>query len=143
MKAKLLCVFPAVFALSGVPGHAAEWEVLQASAEETMLMDKDSIHRDGDVWKAWAVESYKDTRYLGQPVYPHRSRVTLYEIDCDTGQLGYAAWSFQSGELGGGSTVWADKANEVAYFPPDKGSPEEALLKRVCRTAIARTATQR
>jgi hypothetical protein len=126
-----------VFACGAGPSFAADWEVLNALPEEAMLLDKASIHHDGPVWKAWAVQSYKQTEYLGEPVYPHRSRVTLYEVDCKTGQLGYAAWSFQSGELGGGTTVWADTAKGVMYFPPDAGSSESALLARVCGAALA------
>jgi hypothetical protein len=130
----------AVLVFCAVSVHAADWEVLQTQAEQTMLVDKNSIHRDGEIWKAWAVESYGKTMYLGEPVFPHRSRVVLYQVDCAAGELGYAAWSFQSGELGGGMTVWADTANGVAYFPPDRGSPEEALLLRVCATMLAREA---
>jgi hypothetical protein len=137
MKQAFIAIVPMVFAFGASAAAAADWEVLQAAPEETMLLDKASIHHDGSVWKAWAVQSYKETAYLGEPVYPHRSRVTLYEVDCKSGELGYAAWSFQSGELGSGTTVWADTARGVAYFPPDPGSSEAALLDRVCGTAIA------
>lgn len=137
MTWKLIWNLPLVFAVAAGAAPAADWEVLNAVPEETMLLDKNSIHQDGSTWKAWAVQSYKQTEYLGEPVYPHRSRVTLYEIDCKTGQLGYSAWSFQSGELGGGTTVWADTAKGVMYFPPDTGSSEAALLARVCGTALA------
>lgn len=135
---KIFVNLPLVFAIAAGAAAAADWEVLNAGPEEAMLLDKSSIHHDGTVWKAWAVQSYKQTEYLGEPVYPHRSRVTLYEVDCKTAQLGYAAWSFQSGELGGGTTVWADTARGVTYFPPDADSSEAALLARVCGVALAR-----
>jgi len=134
---KIVGNFLLVFACGAGTSFAADWEVLNAVPEEAMLLDKNSIHHDGSVWKAWAVQSYKQTEYLGEPMYPHRSRVTLYEVDCKTGQLGYAAWSFQSGELGGGTTVWADTARGVMYFPPDADSSEAALLARVCGTELA------
>jgi len=137
MIKKIFVNLALVFAIAAGAAAAADWEVLNAEPEEAMLLDKNSIHHDGPVWKAWAVQSYKHTEYLGEPVYPHRSRVTLYEIDCKTGQLGYAAWSFQSGELGGGTTVWADTARGVTYFPPDADSSEAALLTRVCGSALA------
>ena len=126
-----------VFACVAGSASAADWEVLGMQPEQTMLLDKNSIHHDGSVLKAWAVLSYKHTEYLGEPVYPHLSRVTLYEVDCKSGQLGYAAWSFQSGELGGGTTVWADAARDVMYFPPDADSLEVGLLTRICGTALA------
>lgn len=138
MMKKIFVNLPLVFAIAAGAAAAADWEVLNAGPEEAMLLDKSSIHHDGTVWKAWAVQSYKQTEYLGEPVYPHRSRVTLYEVDCKTAQLGYAAWSFQSGELGGGTTVWADTARGVTYFPPDADSSEAALLARVCGVALAR-----
>jgi len=137
MIGKFVVNLPLVFAIAAGAATAADWEVLDAELDEAMLLDKNSIHHDGPVWKAWAVQSYKRTEYLGEPVYPHRSRVTLYEIDCRNGQLGYAAWSFQSGELGGGTTVWADTARGVTYFPPDADSSEAALLARVCGSALA------
>jgi hypothetical protein len=134
---KIVVKFLVVFAFGAGASSAADWELLNAVPEEAMLLDKSSIHHDGSVWKAWAVQSYKQTEFLGEPVYPHRSRVTLYEVDCKAGQLGYAAWSFQSGEFGGGTTVWADTARGVMYFPPDVDSSEAALLTRVCGTALA------
>ena len=138
MIRKIFVNLPSLFAIAAGTAAAADWEVLNAVPEEAMLLDKNSIHYDGSAWKAWAVQNYKETKYLGEPVYPHRSRVTLYEFDCKSGQLGYAAWSFQSGELGGGTTVWADTARGVAYFPPDADSSEAALLTRVCGVALAR-----
>ena len=138
MIRKIFVNLPSLFAIAAGTAAAADWEVLNAVPEEAMLLDKNSIHYDGSAWKAWAVQTYKETRYLGEPVYPHRSRVTLYEFDCKSGQLGYAAWSFQSGELGGGTTIWADTARGVAYFPPDADSSEAALLTRVCGVALAR-----
>ena len=137
MIKKLVANFLLVFACGTGTASAADWEVLNAVPEEAMLLDKNSIHLEGTAWKAWAMQGYKQTEYLGEPVYPHRSRATLYEIDCKTGQLGYAAWSFQSGELGGGTTVWADTARDLMYFPPDADSSEAALLTRVCGSALA------
>jgi hypothetical protein len=137
MIRKIFVNLPLVLAIAAGAATAADWEVLNAQPEQAMLLDKNSIHHDGSVWKAWAVQSYKQTEYLGEPMYPHRSRVTLYEVDCKTGQLAYAAWSFQSGELGGGTTVWADTAKGVMYFPPDPDSSEAALLTRVCGTELA------
>jgi len=134
---KIVVNFLMVFAFGAGTSCAADWELLNAVPGEAMLLDRNSIHRDGSVWKAWAVQSYKQTMFLGEPVYPHRSRVTLYAVDCRAGQLGYAAWSFQSGEFGGGTTVWADTARGVMYFPPDADSSEAALLTRVCGTALA------
>jgi hypothetical protein len=120
---------------------AADWELLTAAPEEAMLIDRDSIHSDGDVWKAWAVKSYKETTYLAHSLVPHRSRVVLHEVDCRRKELGYAAWSFQSGELGGGVTVWADRAEgKVAFFSPEENSPEAALLARVCGPMVAQDA---
>lgn len=128
------------FTLGLVPGpaRAADWEVLEVSQDHVAMVDKNSIHQDSQRWKAWAMDSYKETVHLAHAMFPHKSRIILYEIDCSSGELGYAAWSFQSGELGGGSTVWADRATEVAYFPPEPGSSESALLDRVCGTQLAR-----
>lgn len=140
MKKQFSAMFLFVIAVVAVHAHAADWEVLDALPEQSLMVDKNSIHHDADLWKAWAVSSYKETRYLAHELIPHKSVLALYEIDCRSGELGYAAWSFQSGELGGGSTVWADKAESVAYFSPERGSPEEALMVRICGTAVAHKA---
>jgi hypothetical protein len=133
--AVMLCL--ALGLASGL-ARAADWEVLKVSQDHVAMVDKNSIHQDSERWKAWAMESYKETVHLAHAMFPHKSRIVLYEIDCHAGELGYVAWSFQSGELGGGSTVWADRATEVVYFPPDQGSSEGALVDRVCGTRLAR-----
>jgi len=133
--AAMLCT--ALGLASGL-GHAADWEVLEVSQDHVAMVDKNSIHQDAERWKAWAMDSYKETVHLAHAMFPHKSRIVLYEIDCHSGKLGYVAWSFQSGELGGGSTVWADRASEVAYFSPEEGWSEAALIDRVCGTRLVR-----
>jgi hypothetical protein len=137
MLGMILMFSPLAFALGTAPVVAADWEVVAATSEEAMLLDRDSIHDDEYLKKVWTLQSYKQTAYLGEPTVPHRSRAMLYEIDCHAGKLGYAAWSFQSGELGGGRTVWADVARDVMHFSPDAGSSEESLLARVCAPVVA------
>jgi hypothetical protein len=141
MRQIIIAILSTILATGAGAVAAADWELLAVAPEEAMLIDRDSIHSDGDLWKAWAVKSYKETTYLAHSLVPHRSRVLLYEMDCRRGELGYAAWSFQSGELGGGVTVWADRAQgKVAFFAPDENSPEATLLAHICGPVVVQDA---
>jgi len=84
MIGKFVVNLPLVFAIAAGAATAADWEVLDAEPDEAMLLDKNSIQHDGPVWKAWAVQSYKRTEYLGRagvsaPVACHALRDRLQE----------------------------------------------------------------
>jgi len=132
MKALAIITFAA--AVQFVPGHlhAANWEAVSLGDKESIFLDAQSVYRDKGTLKAAVLHNYSSINHLGDDVYPHKSRMVVYEIQCATGQLGYAQWSFHGADLATGRTVWTGAVSEVSYFRPDANSAEQKLLGRVC-----------
>ncbi len=122
-------------ALAATSIQAANWEGIVYSPKESVFVDKQSIHREGDTLKAWVLHSYAAKNYLGDDVFPHQSRLMVYDIHCVKGELGYAQWSFHANELGTGKTVWTGAADEVSFYKPGTASPERMLIDKVCAVA--------
>ena len=123
--------FAAVIAAASLPALAVDWNTVASTDSQTVLVDRDSVHSfNGDV-RAWVVHSYSHTESLGD-MFPHRSKVMLYSFDCGKRELGYMQWSMQSGEFGGGQTVWADRVNHVAYYPAQGDLADMALVESAC-----------
>jgi len=116
---------------------AATWEMVGSSTDEVLFLDQSSVHTDNGVAKARVLLNYNQITHLGDDMYPHKSKLMLYELDCARRELGYAQWSLHALDLGSGETIWADGANGVAMFRPSIGSPEGRLLDRVCGTPLA------
>lgn len=124
-------VLAAVLGLAG-PAVAADWSMVSPGQEETVMVDRASIHQDGPVTKAWVMHSYSEVKTIGDTAFPHRSRVVLYEFQCNLNQLGFAQWSMKSGELGGGATVWADHVNGVSFYQAALDPVSTKLVTAVC-----------
>ena len=139
--AKLVLVSTvAALALDSLPAAAVEWSAVANTETQTVLVDRDSVHAfHGDV-RAWVIHSYSKTESLGD-MYPHRSKVLLYSFACDKRELGYIQWSMQSGQFGGGQTVWADRVEHVSHYPAAKDVADNALVDSVCRQYARMTGT--
>jgi hypothetical protein len=119
-------------ALSSLPATAVEWSSVANTETQTVLVDRDSVHAfNGDV-RAWVIHSYNRTETLGD-MYPHQSKVLLYSFACDRRELGYIQWSMQSGQFGGGQTVWADRVEHVSHYPAANDVADNALVDSVCQ----------
>jgi hypothetical protein len=113
--------------------QAARWESVADSRGEAVYYNDQEVRRDGKTVTAWVLHSYPHTKYLGDYVYAHRSSVIQYQFKCDAGELGYARWSFYSDEIGSGTVVWSDDAqNGVSFYKPDPTSIDKALMQKVC-----------
>jgi hypothetical protein len=121
----------AVLSLAG-SAFAADWSIVSPGKDETVLIDRASIHQDGPVTKAWVMHSYSDVRTIGDTAFPHKSRVVLYEFQCAVDKLGFSQWSMSSGELGGGETVWADHVNGVSFYQAAFDPVSVKLVNAVC-----------
>jgi len=132
MKALAIITFAA--AVQILPGqlHAANWEAVSLSEKESIFLDAQSVYREGKILKAAVLHNFSNINYLGDDIYPHKSRMVVYEIQCASGQLGYAQWSFHGADLATGKTVWTGAVSDVSYFRPDVSSAEQKLLGRVC-----------
>jgi hypothetical protein len=123
----------AALAVASLPALAVDWDRVAATASQTVLIDRDSVHAfNGDV-RARVMHSYSQTQTLGD-IFPHRSNVILYSVDCGKRELGYLQWSMQSQELGAGRTVWADSVNVngVSYYRAGTDVVDNALVDSVC-----------
>ncbi len=130
----------AALALGSLPAAAVEWSAVATTETQTVLVDRDSVHAsNGDV-RAWVIHSYNQTESLGD-MYPHRSKVLLYSFACDKRALGYIQWSMQSGQFGGGQTVWADRVNYVTHYPASDDVADNALVDKVCGQYARMTGT--
>lgn len=133
MNIRQACKFTvaAAIAAASLPAIAVDWNTVASTESQTVLVDRDSVHAfNGDV-RAWVVHSYSQTESLGD-MFPHRSKVMLYSFECAKRELGYLQWSMQSGEFGGGQTVWADRVGHVAYYPAQGDVADSALVESVC-----------
>lgn len=128
----------AALALGSLPAAAVEWSEVANTRTQTVLVDRDSVHAfNGDV-RAWVIHSYNKTETVGD-MYPHRSKVLLYSFACDKRELGYIQWSMQSGQLGTGRTVWADRVEHVSHYPAAGDVADNALVESVCQQYASMT----
>jgi hypothetical protein len=126
----------ATLALGASLTQAAEWQAVPSAntAAETVYVDRDSVHADGTLKKAWVLRNYSTVKTLGDDAFPHRSKLILYAFRCEAGEAGYAQWSFHSGELGSGRTVWADNAGHLSMVDAAADPALGGVLERVCRS---------
>lgn len=130
----------AALTLGSLPAAAVEWSAVANTDSQTVLVDRDSVHAfDGDV-RAWVIHSYNQTESLGD-MFPHRSKVMLYSFACDKRALGYIQWSMQSGQFGGGQTVWADRVGYVTHYEAGNDVADNALVDSVCAQYARMTGT--
>ncbi len=126
-------VFAGLLAFAAA-AQAADWELVVSGPQESVFVDRASIHRDGTLKKAWVLRNYSRVHTLGDSDFPHKSKVILYAFQCDQDAFGYAQWSFQSGELGSGRTVWADHVKETTFTEAALDPAIAQVLGQVCRS---------
>ena len=122
-------------ALVGGNAMAAEWEMAGRTAQQVAVyVDGGSIERAGSgVVRLTSLEDFGKVEYLGEPVYPHRSRQTTFRVDCGAREVGYESWVLYEGARGSGGVVWsADSEGGVGMFRPLKDSSHERVLERAC-----------
>lgn len=137
MNTKLIrTLIAASFAATAASGaQASDWQSEgQAPAQVALYVDAGSIQKiAGGMVRITALEDFARTEYLGEPVYPHRSRTTTFQVDCASREVGYEAWTLHEGGSGLGAVVWTDRAQEgVAMFRPEAGSAHAKVLERAC-----------
>jgi hypothetical protein len=126
----------ATLALGSALVQAEEWQAVSAGPEsgETVYIDRDSVHADGAFRKAWVLRNYSAVKTLGDNAFPHMSKRILYAFRCDAGEAGYSQWSFHSGELASGRTVWADNAGHITLVDAASDPALNRVLTRVCQS---------
>lgn len=124
-------IIAAMLAFAFALAHAAEWSVVAAAQGEAVYVDRSSIHQFGSLKKAWVLHSYASTQTLGD-AFAHKSKVILYAFRCEAREAGYSQWSFQSGELGGGNTVWASNVSDISFLAENSDSVIARVVAEVC-----------
>jgi hypothetical protein len=122
-------------AMAGGNAVAADWEMAGRTAQQVAVyVDGGSIERAGSgVVRLTALEDFGNVEYLGEPVYPHRSRQTTFRVDCGVREVSYESWVLYEGARGSGGVVWsAESEGGVGMFRPMKGSSHERVLERAC-----------
>jgi hypothetical protein len=130
---QLKWIFATLLALAAT-AQAADWELVVSAQDESVFVDRASIHSDGTLKKAWVLRNYSRVHTLGDTGFPHKSKVILYAFQCDQDAFGYSQWSFQSGELGSGRTVWADHVKETTFTEAALDPAIAQVLGEVCRS---------
>lgn len=118
--------------LSG-SAFAADWRTVSDSAEGQVFVDRSSLSTTAAGTEASVIVNYATEKTLGD-WYPHRSRVLRYELLCATGEVRVEGWTFTSGELGSGKTVWTEAVSRVPVKPA-AGTVESDVLAAVCDPA--------
>lgn len=117
--------------LSGT-AHAADWRSLDSTDTSQVFLDEGSIATVGDQAEAVVLVNYTSARTLGDDWFQHRSQVVRYRVACTTGEAALKAWTFKSGELGSGTTVWKRTQDAPVLATPAPDTVESRLVARLC-----------
>lgn len=124
----------AALALGASFAQAADWQLVSPGQEESVYVDQDSVHADGGLKKAWVLRNYSRVKTLGDDGFPHKSKLILYAFRCEAGEAGYSQWSFHSGELASGRTVWADNVAHLSMVDAAFDPALSLAFERVCHS---------
>jgi hypothetical protein len=136
VAAVLLATFVGL-ATSGA-ARAADWQAITADDGAQVYVDTDSVAARGTALEAVVLSNYFTACTLGDDWFPHRSRVLRYPVACASGTAATTAWSFKSGALGGGETVWTQRRPGAALVAPAADTVDGAVLAALCSGPLAR-----
>lgn len=114
------------------------WQLVASEGSQTLFFQPKSVNVIREGLEVSVLEDFRDTEYLGAPVFPHKSRLTTYRVDCESTQAGVVAWTLFSANFGQGEVVWSDKTEEVAMYRAASEPAVERLVQRVCAPFVAR-----
>ncbi len=135
VAAALLATFVSL-AVAGA-ARAADWQAITADDGAQVYVDTESLAARGGALEAVVLVNYSTARTLGDDWFPHRSRVLRYRVACTSGTAATTAWSFKSGALGGGETVWKQRRPEAALVAPAADTVDGAVLAALCSGPLA------
>jgi ABC-type uncharacterized transport system YnjBCD permease subunit len=139
MKRIISAVAVAVALGPALPAAAAPsgWQLLAAEGEQVVFFQPKSVAVVPEGLEVVVLEDFRNTEFLGVPVYPHKSRVSTYRVDCERGEAGLMAWTLYGSNFGQGKVVWSDKAEDVAMFRAASEPAVNRLVQRVCAPFMA------
>jgi len=117
--------------LSSVPAHA-EWVAIGYSESlggYTVFVDPDTIRRNGDLVKVWALTDYTTIQTVGDSSF--LSSKAQNEFDCAEERQHELAVTWFSGNMGNGNGVW-NTSDETKWRPVAPGSVGQGVWKFAC-----------
>ncbi len=130
--------------LIATSAFAGPWKEINATEQESVLIDTSSIQFDGDEIQVKVLRDYPSTRlnlFDGQ-WYAFRSQLALYSVDCADGKLGHLEWSLHTAGQGRGRVVHAGKVGGVTVVDAPTNPGDRALVSTVCASTVAKLHTQ-
>jgi hypothetical protein len=127
-------LLPSVHAVAAPTG----WQLVTAEAAQAVFYQPKSVNLIPDGLEVSVLEDFRNTEYLGEPVFPHKSRLSTFRVDCERSEAGLVSWTLYDANFGQGEVVWSDKAEEVSMFRAASEPAVERLVQRVCAPFVAR-----
>jgi hypothetical protein len=120
--------------LSSGPVYA-EWVSVGGNVEEgmtayTVYVDLDTIRRNGDVVKLWALMDFKTIQTDPSP--PHLSVKSQREFDCTEERVRLLTLTAFSGHMGNGNAVYSYSDSKDQGIAVEPGSVAQSLWKVAC-----------
>jgi len=140
MKIAALALVAASALVSSVNAVAAPtgWQLVTAEAAQAVFYQPKSVNLIPDGLEVSVLEDFRHTEYLGEPVFPHKSRLSTFRVDCERSEAGLVSWTLHDANFGQGEVVWSDKAEDVSMFRAASEPAVERLVQRVCAPFVAR-----
>lgn len=130
---RLLLMLPLVLLSSGQAN--AEWMPVGGNVEAgltgyTVYVDPDTIRRNGDVVKLWALMDFKTIQT--EPSPPHLSVKSQREFDCTKERVRLLALTAFSGHMGSSNAVYRYTDSKDQGIAVEPGSVAQSLWKVAC-----------
>ncbi len=146
LRLPLACVFGfgaliTLLVLSSVPANA-EWVAIGYSESlggYTVYIDPDTIRRNGDLVKVWALTDYITLRTVADISF--LSSKAYNEFDCAEERQRDLAVTWFSGNMGNGNGVW-NNSDETTWRPVAPGSVGQGVWEFACGSASTPYRTQ-
>jgi hypothetical protein len=120
----------------------AEWMAIGSSESlggYTVYVDPDTIHRNGDLVKLWALTDYKTIQTVADRSF--LSSKAQNEFDCADESQRELAVTWFSGNMGNGNGVWTN-FDETTWRTVAPGSVGQGVWDFACACAIIPCRTQ-
>ena len=118
--------------LSSGPAYA-EWVKINENDTFTVYVDPDTIRRNGDLVKVWALTDYTTRQTVADRSF--LSSKAYNEFDCAEERQRELAVMWFSGKMGNGNGVWIS-FDETPWRPVTAGSVGQGVWNFACACAI-------
>lgn len=117
-----------LFVASG--NAAADWVPLGENDHSRGFVELTTIRRSGGVATMWDLKDFKSLQKF--PTFYYLSMKAQVEYDCQGEKSRPLAYSFHSGQMGGGRVVLSESGNRIGWRPIAPDSSDAQLWKIAC-----------